>query len=139
MIDHQRTINKLLEGGYITKDDLVVVGSTTPSATQLGLFGALGGAIGGAIAASNIKPYIIAVNPEKIRFFEIDKKTGAFLNRYSEIKKTEIRKIRVGRYRFSLSTLDLNESFQYYKKVNGFNQVEKAKQLNEFMKLNYKK
>jgi len=134
-MDYGYTIQKLKIAELIKENDMIIACADAPS--QWAFF--WGGAIGGALSAAKCKQYLMSVNTEEIRLFDLDKKTGDYLNTYSFISRSDIIKANVAGA-FNAKTINIktvksgNLRFSTANNFKGFQQKETITTVKEFLK-----
>lgn len=134
----EEAVLKLKTAGLIKPDDIVVACTDIVHASA-----GWGGWIGVAIAAKNLGHYLLSANRDEIRLFDVDKKTGEYLETYSPILKSEIIKAWAtsylrGKYITVKTDGDIFRFFAY-NKFKGYNQKNGLVALKVFLKENYSK
>ena len=123
MINYQSTIDQLRTAKLIDPNDLVIACMQTPSSA--GMF--WGGAIGAAIATANCSHYIMSFGNHEIKLFDINKKTGEYLNTITIIEKCNITQLSAATFLQKVIKINCNLGKLSYTtgvKFNGFYQKE---------------
>ena len=101
------------------------------------------GAIGAAIAQSKAGRYIVAVNKDGLRIFDVEKKTGEYLGTCSTFRTYEITEAFVkgslGSFNVVLKTTSGNYKYQTSNKFDKYLQKEEIGKLKAFFESSFSK
>lgn len=134
----ETTMQQLSEGGLIGKDDIAVFAQEAPSTAAA----VWGGAIGAALSSTNRGSFLIAVNGDRIKLFDIDKGTGAYLGTSSTFEKAELKKVAVSTFlqkQVTLVSPVAKISLLLPYKLRGYKQKERVTEAIAFLKEHYKR
>ncbi|MDE7464617.1 MAG: hypothetical protein K2M48_06265 [Clostridiales bacterium] len=143
-IDYQKTIDALKENGLILPDDKCAVCLFIVESKNYGLY---------TETITSKVDYIIAANADEIKLFDIDKKTGEYLESMLTFRKDDIQYTKKRRERnfiwaskgifggrnIAIRFLSENFAHDYLipKKYRGYEQLEARAELFEFIKSVY--
>lgn len=138
---YEAVITSLREAGLIGSSDIAIVCIEAPSMAAT----FWGGAIGAAIAASKADLFIMSVNENEIRLFDVDKKTAQYLNTYISLPKADVISAEMagalGSKIIYIKTTKSKKMLRYNtaNTYSGHPQKENLIKLKEFFKANYSK
>lgn len=122
----------------IEEDELVILCQDTPYTSTL----LLGGAIGAAITSGHQSHYIMSVGKSRIQLFDVDKKTGKYLETKTEIKMFDVVKLKLNTFlskEIMIKTAAHKYNLITSKKFNGFEQKESMEKVFDLLKTLVKK
>ncbi|MDR3319270.1 MAG: hypothetical protein LBS99_07505 [Clostridiales bacterium] len=136
MRNYAATIDALWNAGYIKEGDYVIICQDEPPASA-GFFGL----ISAAVAMASCKHYVLAANNYGLNFFDIDKRTGDYLNTGWAVKREEIIKLSIRGFGRTvvIKRAGGTERYSTANRFYGYRQKEAVTAAKNFLKTNYVK